>query len=309
MPSSHPPQFTYSSAMSCEIGITRRDPSPVIWVEGLYYVYYSRSTADYTGYNASLYYATSLDGFAWTERGEILPKGGPGAFDEHAVFTPTTLIAGGKYYLIYDAVPEPFTNDNGGPNCTPTAMGIAVADHPAGPFRRSDQNPILKPSPGQADRFDSLRVDDSCVVVRDGKYWLYYKGRPIGGTPRQTRMGLAIAEHPEGPYRKVAGDDPALHGALVDGGHEVCCWPHGSGVAALFCNVGPGGNTLQYSADGIHFQVVCRACPPCAPGPFRADHYQNNRGPGITWGLCIADAGGPWPYLKRFDCNLGTDQV
>lgn len=283
--------------MPYEHGVTRRDPSPVIEADGLYHVWYSRTTESSGGYTATVWHATSRDGRTWTERAEAIGRGLAGAFDEHAVFTPTTLVAGNGYYLFYTAVPEPFTNDNGGPRGTKTAIGIAMAESPDGPWTKSDGNPILVPS-GDADAFDSMRVDDACLVVRDGRYWLYYKGRRLGHSWRETKMGLAIADAPTGPYVKVT-ESP-----LVDGGHEVCVWPHGRGVAGLFCNVGPEGNTLRYAADGVRFRRVARAVPPKAPGPYREDNYQDGAGPGIRWGLCMRDA--DWPYLDRFDCHLSV---
>ncbi len=288
------PQFTYTDAIPYEKGVTRRDPSPVIKVNDLYYVWYSRTPVTPDGYTASVWYATSPDGYAWTEQGEAVPKGAAGAFDEHAAFTPTILVAAGKYYLFYTAVPEPFTNDNGGPNATRTAIGLAIADHPDGPWERLG-TPVLRPSDDHED-FDSMRIDDTCLVVRDGRYWMYYKGRQQSHTPAETRMGLTIADEPTGPYVKVE-ENP-----VVNGGHEVCCWPHGDGVGALFCAVGPAGNTFQYSTDGIHFKRVADCVPPKAPGPYREDNFIDGAGPGIRWGIAMEPA--DWPYLVRFETNL-----
>lgn len=293
--------FTYSPAIPFEEGVTRRDPSPVIRVDGVYYVWYSRTTHSADGYSASIWYATSKDGFTWREEGEALAKGPAGAFDEHAVFTPTILVAGGRYFLFYTAVPEPFDNDNGGPKGTRTAIGVASADSPRGPWQRFPGNPVLCPSDDPSD-FDSMRVDDSCLIVREGKYWMYYKGRQAGHSPGETKMGLAISESPLGPYVKCA-ENPVL-----DSGHEVCVWPHGAGVGCMVCNVGPQGNTLQYSDDGVHFRKIVTAVPPKAPGPYRLDNFQDGFGPGITWGLAMGlDA--HWPYLVRFNCDLRSPRI
>jgi len=290
--------FRYSEAIPFEAGVTRRDPSPVIRVEGEYYVWYSRTLSSTDGYTASIWYATSTDGRRWTEQGEALPKGPPGGFDEHAVFTPTILVDRGRYFLFYTAVPEPFDNDNGGPRGTRTAVGAARADSPRGPWTRLPENPVLRPSDDPR-TFDSMRVDDTCLVVRDGEYWMYYKGRQLGRTPAETRMGLARAASAAGPYIKHLGNP------VLDSGHEVCVWPHGRAVGCLVSSVGPQGNTLQYSEDGIHFRRILDAVPPKAPGPFRDDHFIDGAGSGITWGLSMAtDA--PRPYLVRFDCDLAV---
>lgn len=277
-------------------GVTRRDPSPVIVHDGTYYVYYSRSTTSHGGYSATVWYATSPDGHAWTEVGEALGRGPRGSFDEHAVFTPTTLVTDGAWYLIYTAVPEPFDNGNGGPTGTKTAIGIAKAPSPAGPFIRLSNDPILIPGDTPED-FDSHRCDDACVVVRGGHYWLYYKGRQMGKTPGETKMGCAVADAPAGPYRKLP-ENP-----LVNGGHEVCVWPVEGGVAGLFCHVGPEGNSLQQSEDGIHFRRVKSFVPPDAPGPFREDNYRNNAAMTLQWGIAHRQDRGGAPYLVRFDCE------
>jgi beta-xylosidase len=287
--------FTYSDAIPFEEGVTRRDSSPVIAVDGTYYVWYSRTKGSADGYSASVWYATSSDGKRWQEVGEALSKGPAAAFDEHAVFTPTILVSEGKYYLFYTAVPEPFTNDNGGPNGTRTSIGVASSRSPRGPWQRQ-ADPVLRPT-DDPEAFDSMRVDDTCFIVRGREYWMYYKGRQMNRSPSETKMGLAIAKSPTGPYVKYR-ENPVL-----DSGHEVCVWPHGRGVGCMVCNVGPQGNTLQYSDDGVHFQKVIEAVPPKAPGPFRADDFVDGVGLGITWGISMV--GHPlWPYLVRFECDL-----
>ena len=289
-------EFTYRGALGYEPGISRRDPSPVIRVGTTYYVWYSKSLVDASGYHASVWYATSKDGSEWAERGEAIGKGGTGQWDENGVFTPTVLTAEGRVYLYYTAVPRPFTNDKGGPRGTPTAIGVAIADATDGPWFKCDGNPILRPGPAGA--FDSHRVDDACLIVRGGRYWLYYKGRQAGMGPGQTKMGLAIADAPAGPYEKYEGNP------VLDSGHEVCVWPHRQGVAALVAPTGPQGSTVQYSADGLHFRPASQVEPPSAPGPYRTDTFQETPfGNGITWGIC-QDLSRDRPFLKRFDCDL-----
>ena len=289
-------EFTYRTAIAYEPGVTRRDPSPVIKVGATYHAWYSKATVDASGYSASVWHATSPDGDAWVERGEAIPTGGPGSWDENGVFTPTTLVADGRYDLFYTAVPKPFTNDNGGPNATPTAIGVASAETPDGPWRKYEDNPVL--TPGAGDAFDSHRVDDACLIVRDGRYWLYYKGRQKGLGPGQTKMGVAVADRPTGPFAKSELNP------IINSGHEVCVWPHGTGVAALLAPVGPQGGTLQYSPDGLHFEIQSKVTPPQAPGPYREDHYRDAPGPGITWGLAHDDRSYDRPFLVRFDCDL-----
>ena len=288
-------EFEYTPILGgYEEGITRRDPSPVIKTGDTYHVWYSKAAVDATGYFADVWHATSPDGRQWTEQAEAVGKGGPGAWDENGVFTPSILVAEGRYYLFYTAVPTPFSQDPP----TPTGIGIAVADSPDGPWAKSEGNPVLRPGP---EDWDGCRVDDSCLIVRDGKYWLYYKGRGTGLTPAQTKMGVAIAASPTGPYEKHP-ENP-----LIGSGHEVCVWPHREGVAALVAPTGPEGSTVQYSEDGLHFTPKAQVKPPSAPGPFRTDGYQDvSYGEGITWGISQRGGKTPRPYLVRFDCDLSA---
>jgi len=124
------------------------------------------------------------------------------------------------------------------------------------------------------------------------------QGRQLGLSPLQTKMGLAIAEDPLGPFVKYEGN-PAL-----DGGREVCVWPHREGVAAIVAPVGPQGKTTRYSPDGVHFAKMADIEPPSAPGPFCEGRYRKGFGRGITWDLSQDVWTHPdRPFLLRFECK------
>ena len=65
---------------------------------------------------------------------------------------------------------------------------------------------------------------------------MYYKGRQMDRSWRETQMGLAISKTPTGPYVKHPANP------VLDSGHEICVWPHGTGVGCLVCDIGPQGN-------------------------------------------------------------------
>jgi hypothetical protein len=287
--------FAYTTILGgYEAGVTRRDPSPVIKVGEFYYVWYSRSLEGPSGYYADIWYAKSREGTDWDEQGKAIGKGDRGAWDENGVFTPTILVTGDRYYILYTAVPKPFTQEY---PPTPTAIGVAMANSPDGPWVRFGDNPILRP--GKPGEWDSCRVDDSCLVVRGGKYWLYYKGRELGLSPAETKMGLAISDDPTGLYRKHPSNP------VLASGHEVCVWPHREGIAALIAPVGSEGSTVQYGVDGLHFTRKAVVSPPSAPGPYRTDGFVDvPHGTGITWGICQNTREKPRPFLMRFDCDL-----
>lgn len=288
----YPRSFTYSTAIAREEGVTRRDPSDVLTVGNVYYVWYSKVTngpdvwSYPSGYSADVFYATSPDGKQWKEQGRAVGKGGAGEWDEHGVFTPNILAAAGRYYLFYTGVPRPFDKE------TKTAIGVAVAESPDGPWEKIDTNPVLFPS-DDPEQFDSRRVDDAALIVRQGRYWLYYKGRQLDHSPGETKMGVAFAEDPEGPYEKHSAGP--LHA-----GHEVLVWPHGEGVASMATAAGP--RRIYFADDGIQFQPripIDKA--PRAPGTFRSDGFQETeKGEGLTWGISHAKEGGDL-YLLRFE--------
>lgn len=280
-----------------ETGVCRRDPSDVIRVGDQFFVWYTKvsdapGVFQYpSGYSGELWYAMSKDGHHWQEQGLCLRKGGERDWDGHGVFTPGILVADGHYYLFYTAVGNPMSI------ATPTAIGVAAADSPRGPWRKFARNPILRPSTDPA-QFDSFRVDDACLLVRGGEYWLYYKGRQAGHSPKETKWGVAIAKSPMGPYTR-SRENP-----VTNSGHEVLVWPHREGIAALIGAVGPEKNTIQFAEDGIHFRIVSHIdAPPMAPGGYRLDAFTGSPfARGMEWGIAMKN--GPDPYLVRFDCHF-----
>ena len=93
-------EVTYSEAkgIGAEKGVMRRDPSDIIKVGDLYYVWYSKGKIS-PGYDATVWYATSPDGRTWTEKGMALGKGKAGTWEGASVFTPNILVAEGRYWL------------------------------------------------------------------------------------------------------------------------------------------------------------------------------------------------------------------
>jgi predicted GH43/DUF377 family glycosyl hydrolase len=303
--------YTKLNGIGEETNLTRRDPSDVIFANGQYYIWYTKTDRSYSGYDASIWYATSKDGINWEEKGEAIPRGKKGAWDAFSVFTPNVLKANNKYYLYYTGV-KPTPNNKEGKfenNSTNdiTALGLMVSNSPDGPFKRVFDKPILEISNITAD-FDSYRIDDACVLFRDNKYWLYYKGRSAkygAEGPRHTKMGVAIANQPEGPYIKYKNNP------ITNGGHEVMVWPYKEGVMTLLSSHGTEGRTLQYAENGLDFSVIGTIDDkyPKAPGYFRFDDFKGEEieKKGITWGISMFygdRSKNIWPYLIRYDIEI-----
>ena len=304
-------KYTNLTNIGAEQGITRRDPSDVISANNQYYIWYTKTDKGFSGYNASIWYATSKDGINWEEKGEAIPKGIRGAWDAFSVFTPNILKANNKYYLFYTGVKPTPGNVEGNfeNNATNdiTALGLKVSNSPDGPFINVSDKPILEISNNEED-FDSYRIDDACIVFRNNKYWLYYKGRSakygVDG-PKHTKMGVAIADKPDGPYLKYEKNP------ITNGGHEVMVWPYKEGVMTMLSSHGADGRTLQYAKDGVNFSVIGKIADdyPKAPGYFRFDDFKGEKSQkeNIKWGISMFygdTANNIWPYLIRYEIEI-----
>ena len=310
--------FKYSrlEGFSREPNVSRRDPSKVIRVDGNYYVYYTcrRTEGPPVGPKkatdtipsrdwdlAEIWYATSKDGFRWTEHGPAVRRPTKGQFGWRSNCTPDILVFKGRYYLYYQAYSVVIA---GGDICPVT---VAESDSPAGPFRALGR-PVV--SPGEPNDWDCSCIHDPSPLIYKGRIYLYYKGSPgqkRGGDNLIRAQGVAIAEYPAGPFKKSPLNP------VLNSGHETCLWPYREGIAALVSLDGPEKNTIQYAPDGVNFDVkALLQVPPIAPGPYIRDAFADNQdGRGITWGLCHInpDGGGSMndSILARFDCDLSRD--
>lgn len=295
-------QFENVSGISFEEGVTRRDNSDIIQVDDKYYIYDTKVYGRSPGYWGTVWAAVSEDeGHSWTEIGEVLGKGSKGTWDSQAVFTPNILVENNAYYLYYTGVqPTPGNPygefENNSVNDF-TAIGVAKADNPAGPFVRCENNPVLTVSVNRS-AFDSYRVDDAVLLKRDNQFWLYYKGRNYAdgqSGPSHTKMGVAFGPTPEGPFKKYKGNP------ILDKSHEVFLWKQNKGIACLASI----SSTLEYAVDGINFNShqVSVAVPnklrPKAPGAYRTDITGGESKDGLTWGVSMVH-NGVSSYLVRW---------
>ncbi|WP_158973655.1 family 43 glycosylhydrolase [Cellulophaga sp. L1A9] len=292
-------KFTYQevAGIGKDSTYNRRDNSDIIKVNDTYHIWYSRMDSPVTaGYWATIWHATSTDeGHTWKEQSMALGLGAEGEFDNHSVFTPNILVRNGKYYMYYTGVkPTPGRKDKkfeGNSTTDITAIGLAVANSPDGPFVRVENNPVLEISKDSTD-FDSFRIDDASLLVRDNKIALYYKGRQWGKSPAETKMSVAYANHPEGPFTKYDG-------YLLDESHEVLIWQKDGGVASLASI----NATINFAADGEHFSVLNDSLKniPKAPGLYRPVLENGNPDTEIPgWGIAMKSSKG-LTYLLRFE--------
>lgn len=305
-----------------EENVHRRDPSSVIKVNDLYYTWYSKSIGPSLGFNTGdpeakvfpwdkteIWYATSKDGYTWKEEGVAIERGEKGSYDDRSVFTPEIYTEDNKYYLVYQVVKAPYLVRSF------EDIAIAWADSPNGPWTKSKE-PILCPTEdgeweGDMDNrfrvkrkggFDSHKVHDPCLMKFRGKYYLYYKGEPMGEQlfmgGRETKWGVAIADNILGPYVR------SEYNPITNSGHETCLWKYNGGMAAMLTTDGVERNTMQYAEDGINFEIMgAFKNPPEAAGPYRMPEDEMKKPlDGMKWGLCHR-LGPKWGHIIRFDLN------
>lgn len=313
-------RFKYTPLKGFDYGdhdgkVSRRDATKVIKINGKYYVWYThRDTPTPPDANngtetvpsrdwdlAEIWYATSEDGFTWEEQGVAVPRLEKPYAGWRSVSTPDILVYEGKYYLYYQAYTEmPGTGRDACP------VAASVADSPDGPWTPSNKVVVEN---GPAGTWDQYIIHDPYPLVYRGKIYLYYKGE-MGGNPNVRAQGLAIADHPFGPFKKHPLNP------VINSGHETALFPFKEGIGAIVSRHGLEHNTIQYAPDGVNFEVASiSSLLPIAPGAHVPDAFvDNGNGRGITWGLChfrdILKVGGPtqsYSMLARFDCDLSLD--
>ncbi|NET36240.1 MAG: glycosyl hydrolase [Cyanothece sp. SIO1E1] len=305
--------------LAYEEGVVRRDPSAVIKVDGKYFVWYSKSVGPTQGFagdiendkvfpwdRCDIWYATSEDGWTWKEEGIAVARGKKGSYDDRSVFTTEIMVWEGKYYLSYQTVQSPYTVR------VKNQIGIAWSDSPYGPWTKTEK-PVLSPADngewlGETQNrfmvkkkgdFDSHKVHDPCVLPYKGKFYLYYKGEQMGEEftwgGRQIRHGVAIADNPLGPYVK------SLYNPISNSGHEICVWPHKGGIASLITTDGPEKNTIQWSPDGLNFEIIASIkAPPHAIGLNRTLDTEEPFAI-FEWGLTHRYASYDYQHIRRYE--------
>ena len=314
--------FRYSrvTGIGNEVNVSRRDPTTIINVDGTYYVWYTRRDnsippAGLEGQTdtipavdwdlADIWYATSQNGFDWIEQGVAVSRAPKGEYGDRSLSTPGILVYENKYYLYFQS----FTKLWEPHDCV--TVGMAWSDSPDGPWHRHDQ-PVI--SRGGPDDWDGCATHDPHPIVFNDKILIYYKGSPVDKSERAflRAQGVAIADKPTGPFIK------SEFNPITNSGHETCLFPFRDGIASIISLDGPEKNTIQFSQDGINFEVKSHiVMPPVAPGAFAHDMFADNGdGRGITWGLChIRTRSLEVPhernevrcFLARFDCDLSLD--
>lgn len=311
--------FDLLGDLAYQEGVVRRDPSALIKYQDRYYVWYSRSEGPAEGFGgdinrekvfpwdrSDIWYASSADGWTWKEEGLAVARGESGSYDDRSVFTAEIFCHDELFYLTYQTVSGPYLVR------VKNQVGIAWSKSPHGPWTKS-QEPILSAAQngiwaGEEDNrfqvvrkgnFDSHKVHDPCLLHYRDKFYLYYKGEQMGEEVtfggRQIRHGVAIADHPLGPYVK------SPYNPISNSGHEICVWNFDDGIASLITTDGPEKNTIQWAPDGLNFEImsVLKGAPH-AIGLNRSLDADTNPIACLEWGLTHQYFNDDYQYIRRF---------
>ncbi len=235
------------------------DPSSIIKYNNQFYFWYTEHTLSTNGWDGYITWATSPNGFDWTNHGIAIPVGESGSIDDKAAITGYVVPHDGKYYMFYTAF--------GSPNKY-KGITYAVAETPDGPWTKSGKK-ILWPS-GDPNDWDGTHNDDANIIFFKNKWFLYYKGKP---PVKGTRNGVATSDNLLGPYVKYASNP-------VFAGHAETAWVHRDGVAAF-------GYKTYWSEDGFDF-VTASDWSPGTVGLYCPENFGNGRNyHGVSWGLVV----------------------
>ncbi len=248
------------------------DPSVIRATDGYFYAYTTES--DYDGKEKLYPILRSADMVNWKLVGEVFPE--KPAWASHDFWAPHILLRDGKYYLYYSA-------KNAGTGTT--AIGVAVADKPTGPFRDKGEPLILGGGHSTIDPF---------VLVDGAKLYLYWGS---------DRVPIMVQELTPDGMGLVGEMEPVLYTSLKFEGYEELVegpWVIKRGEYYY----------LFYSGDDCcdepHYAVlVARSKSPL--GPF--EKYEGNPilvanerwdGPGHH-GMIQDDAGETWLLYHAMD--------
>jgi len=191
---------------------------------------------------------------------KVLPSGDPRQWCGRMVHNPTILRYGDRYLLYFigstydEEVPAADKIKERKPllDCIYQRIGIglAVADTPCGPWRVCAR-PVLEARTGGWDA--AIVTNPAPCLHPDGRIFLYYRSN----TPEGLRIGLAVADNPEGPYRRIQ-DRPVINDYHVE---DPFVWHNGVEFNMLAKDIsgaitGEANAGVRFvSSDGVAWSV------------------------------------------------------
>ena len=152
---------------------------------------------------------TFLDAFSspdlvhWTKHRHVLDVADV-AWAAYAVWAPSAIAHGGKYYLFFGANDIKSNDQLGG-------IGVAVSDRPDGPFKDALGKPLIGQIHNGAQPIDQMVFKDD-----DGQLYLYYGGWKHANVVRLAPDLLSVVPFSDGTtYREITPDPDYVEGPFM----------------------------------------------------------------------------------------------
>lgn len=139
---------------------------PHIVKDGSTYYLYAAGSSDTT-----IHLFTGTDKINFTDQGQVLGHGSGSDWDATYVANTFVWKEGSSWYMLYEGN---ITGDS-------WKIGLATANNPAGTWTKYGSNPVF--SPGFAIGNPELPRVGSVVTKSYGRYYMYYHGALLDGTP------------------------------------------------------------------------------------------------------------------------------
>ena len=197
-------------------------------------------------------------------------SGNDGDWDRDMVHNPWIIEHDGKYYMYYTGTYGDGTFEG---HRYHQRVGVAVADHPSGPWRRLGQ-PLSSLQDGYLNNL--VTCNPSVCKMTDGRFIMlfrasYYENKAYKGN---MFLGVAFADSPEGPF--VCHDEPVLSKKGVNfAAEDPGIFAYDNKLYVIFKDMGHNFNNylrtmmIAESTDGIDWQVI---------GPFSNRSIQYSDG-------------------------------
>jgi len=215
---------------------------------GTYVMYYGATKGDFSDTNTvRIFRATSNDGINWQRNSvPILLPGLSGSWDSVKVETPSIIKLPDGTYRMYFAgsnIPDSEAGFQMGYATSPD--GIVWTKYPG--------NPVLEL--GVTGSFDEVTIGEPSVLIKDGKYWMWYAGMSAG-----LKIAIDLAQSDDGivwtKNGKVLELDVEREGRNEVGITEDHVIWNGSAFEIFYAVLQDGGQVLgpiwhATSSDGI----------------------------------------------------------
>ncbi len=181
--------------------------SPIDGSDGKVHVFFSRWPVE-TGHEGWVTHSEVAHAVAdrpegpYRVIGTALKGRGRDAWDADMIHNPTVHKVGSRYALFYIGNNVGLARRGNAPPSSTQRIGLAMADSLDGPWKRVGDGPILDVSPNRKDWDSYITVNPALLEHPNGQFWLYYKAWDKYNSGDIRKIGLAVADRIEGPYRR-----------------------------------------------------------------------------------------------------------